>query len=798
MKRFHWFGFYAAITFLTSSLWANDTVLSHSGWTITADPVATGLTIRHDGLAVILQDVVLAENSATGLRRAEHWVTGLTTGNRLLIKTETPQMAWIFEVSGDELHISSTSSRGVLIGHAPASPQRILARLLDRQGTPVDWVGTGEVAVTYGGGYTHNPSFLPRRNPEVAFFALGQISGRGLHSLFDRPSDIAIDFSEETTLCRETQNANLLDVRIPVPGNTSVRLFPDYFTRMLGMPFYVPYDDAHFPTAPMVWSSWTSYYERVKESDMVENTDWIAAHLLPYGFQFVQLDDGYDRGAKGEHSWTETWDNTKFPHGPRWLADYIRSKGLRPGIWLVPNSQALSFDQHPEWYLHFKNGSVVMDYNTPALDSTNPAVLELLEHEFTTLHNWGYEYFKIDGEHAIPKYVPNVDLSRLYDKDIDPLIAYRKRLSIIRDAIGRDSFVEGDVAGTPLNGVGYIDSFFNGDDLYDNWQGMYSLFSSINANVFFNHIIAYTMPGEGMALERHNSFEDGAQKRNPSVIATEREREFPLTGFGTTLAEARTVVSFVALTGVAYSIASVMPELPEERIQLLQATLPTLPIVPVDLFSRGTTSQWDKFKQVTPDDYVHNYPEIVDLKVNAPAGTYDVVALTNWRSWTDKRQLHFESELGVDPAMSYVAFDFWNQKIEGAFRDHMDVEIQPHDTRVFQLYPLLTHPQLVGNSRHISGAYSVLDVTWDESKRTLAGTVQAIANTPYTLFIYVPQGESISSVKASTNRHGPVALTHLQDGNTLRLTFMGERDPVKWEVMWIAQERTPAGKEGGR
>ena len=77
------------------------------------------------------------------------------------------------------------------------------------------------------------------------------------------------------------------------------------------------------------------------------------------------------------------------------------------------------------------------------------------------------------------------------------------------------------------------------------------------------------------------------------------------------------MVSFVALAGVVYSIASVMPELPEERVQLLQKTLPTVPILHVDLYSRGTASQWDEFKHTTPDDYIHNYPEVIDLKVNA-------------------------------------------------------------------------------------------------------------------------------------------------------------------------------------
>ena len=763
-------------------LWAKPVAITNSGWTISADESLAQLTISHDGLGIVLQNVELNLRSTNMLTPARAWTVETTGPNQLSVKTRNPRMLWVLELQANELHIFSSSAGAVLTGQAPASPQRMVVRLLDRQGMAVDWVGTGEVAVTYGGSYTHNLSYLPRRNPDCAYFSLGQVSAAGLHGLFDRASDIAIDFAEDATLSRSAQNPDMLDITIPVPGNTLVRTIPDYFTKNLGVPFYIPFDDSHFPTAPMVWSSWTSYYEQVKEEDLVRNTDWIATHLLPYGFQFVQLDDGYDRGAAGQHFWITNWDQQKFPHGPGWLANYIHSRGLRPGIWLVPNSYAGAVAQHPDWYLYYKNGNIVLDYNTPALDSTNPAVLDFLQKEMTTLDDWGFDYYKFDGEHALPKYVPGIDLDRLYDKSIDPLVAYRERLSLIRKTIGPDRFIEGDIAGTPLNGIGYVNSYFNGHDLYDNWQGMYSLFSSINANVFFNHIVAYTMPGEGMAIEPRISVEQGAKERNQRVIETARERESPLTGYGTTLAEARTVVSFAALTGVAYSLASVMPDLPEERVELLQKTLPTMPIFPMDLFSRGTDMDWDKFKHTTPDDYIHNYPEILDLKVNAASGSYDVVAMTNWRSWEESRELCFSEKLGLDAAASYVAFDFWNQHVYGVFKNCMKVDIAPHDTRVFELHPLLDRPQLVGTSRHISGAYSIRTQRWDRAKKTLQGSSQTVSGAPYTLWIQVPEGQVASSVKASIGGSQLLSVKHLQQGNSLRVSFEGQQEMVDWEV----------------
>jgi hypothetical protein len=774
---------------IVPAVWANPVTVARFGWTISADQSLGQLTVSHDGLGIVLQHIQFNIRAESTRARAREWSVESSDEHQLAIKTSDPRMLWVFEPRDNELHISATSADGVLTAQAPASAQRSIARLLDTQGVSVEWTGTGEVAVTYGGSYTRNPSFLPRRNPECAYFSLGQVSAIGIHSLFDRPTDVAIDFAEDATLTRSEQNADLLDVTMPVPGNTLLRLIPDYYTKTLGLPFYVPFDDSHFPSAPMVWSSWTSYYERVTEDDIVRNTDWIAAHLLPYGFQYLQLDDGYERGPHGEHFWITNWDQQKFPHGAAWLANYIRSKGLRPGIWLVPNSSAAALTEHPDWYLHYNDGKTVIDYNTPALDSTNPAVLDFLQKEMTTLDDWGFEYYKFDGEHAVSKYVPGVDQSRLFNRSIDPLVAYRDRLSLIRKTIGPDRFIEGDVAGTPLNGIGYINSYFNGHDLYDNWQGMYSLFSSINANVFFNHIAAYTMPGEGMAIEPRVSFEEGIKSRNPSVVDTERQRELPLTGFGTTLAEARTVVTFAALTGVAYSLASVMPNLPDERVELLHKTLPTMPILPIDLFSRGTDMDWDKFKHTTTDTYIHNYPEILDLKVNAPAGTYDVVALTNWRSWDKQQEVAFAEKLGLDASKSYIAFDFWNQGIYGVFRNRMKAQIEPHGTRVFELHQSLNRPQLVGTSRHITGAYSIQRLNWTDSTRTLSGMSQGVVGDTYTLWIYVPHGEVASKVKATVLEDQSVDVHPVQRGNSLSITFLGYKEPVKWKVIFKTKSR---------
>jgi hypothetical protein len=756
--------------------------LTHEGWIIAADTNRACLTIQHTRLGTILQEVRLNLESDGTLGVLKQWKAATSVPGRLIVRTMAPATTWSFEPARDRLTISSTAPGAVLTAQAPVSPARRLARLLDPDGAPVTWQGTGEVAGSYGGSLTRNPSYLPRENPECMYFALGQVAGSVFHSLFDQGTDTAIRFPEQTIFSGRDTGKDWLEVRMPLPGPGMIRWVPDYYTKTLGVPYYVPFNDSPFDRAPMVWCSWTSYYGDVTEDAIVKNADWLSEHLKPFGFQYVQIDDGYDRGPKEGHYWIEHWDKSKFPKGPEWIAGYIKSKGLHPGLWLVPNAYAGAVETHPDWYLRDRQGKIVLDYDTPALDSSHPEVLDFLKKLFGTLESWGFEYYKFDGEHALPKYAPTVDLKHLHDPTADPLAVYRHRLEVIRQVIGPNTFVEGCPAGTPLNGVGFFNSYFNGQDVYNNWHGMHALFSSINANAFLNRVVVYVMPGEGLELGERISVDEARRRRPAEVVETARTREDPMIGFGVTAAEARTLVSLVALTGVAYPLAGVMPELPPERLPLLQRTMPTMPIAPMDLFSRGTDVDWDTFKRIRADDYIHHYPEVLDLKVEAKAGTYDVVALPNWRSSPTTRTVALGRQLGLNANDQYVAFDFWNQKLLGVVSDRISVEVEGHDTRVLLVHPCLKHPQLLGTSRHITGAYSIQELSWDTGRSMLQGLSEIVPGQDYTLYVYLPPGTPADSKARASTAANTIPARQERNGNLLSVSFKSPQSPVAWQI----------------
>ena len=80
-------------------------------------------------------------------------------------------------------------------------------------------------------------------------------------------------------------------------------------------------------------------------------------------------------------------------------------------------------------------------------------------------------------------------------------------------------------------------AYFNGNDVYNNWNGRQALFDSINANAFLNHLVVYVMAGEGMELGPRMTVDEASRVRPPSVVETARQREEPMTGFGVTAAE---------------------------------------------------------------------------------------------------------------------------------------------------------------------------------------------------------------------------------------------------------------------
>ncbi|MFQ6133379.1 MAG: alpha-galactosidase, partial [Armatimonadota bacterium] len=323
------------------------------GLSVECDLEQAAFALRMDPVGVFLRGPLpsLAAGPGPLVRPGQHdWAQAESlrtdTGGRRLTVTfcpeeaaDAPDLVYTFGISGDGRHVD-------LCAEVADAAQPLRSRL--------------QAQVTWGqAGF---PCRLePGDHPEVVQMALGDVSSRLCHSLFDPQTDAAVTFGGgKLTIAPPTADGgHTLTVesesdRVGPVEAFAVEVTPDYFRRGRGIQWYAPLDKSAFGEPPNGWCSWHYYYAGINEEEMVKNTDWLAENLKPFGLEYVQLDDGYQT-----ESWTE-W-NAKFPHGGKWLADYIHTKGLRAGLWLTPFSQGDPelVEQHPDWFLRDAEGKAV-------------------------------------------------------------------------------------------------------------------------------------------------------------------------------------------------------------------------------------------------------------------------------------------------------------------------------------------------------------------------------------------------------------------------------------------------------
>ena len=84
---------------------------------------------------------------------------------------------------------------------------------------------------------------------------------------------------------------------------------------------------------PMGWNSWNTFGEDINEKVVMETADFIAdSGLREAGYEYVIIDDCWslrERNEKGEM----VPDPAKFPHGMKYVSDYVHSKGLKFGMY---------------------------------------------------------------------------------------------------------------------------------------------------------------------------------------------------------------------------------------------------------------------------------------------------------------------------------------------------------------------------------------------------------------------------------------------------------------------------------
>jgi alpha-galactosidase len=169
----------------------------------------------------------------------------------------------------------------------------------------------------------------------------------------------------------------------------------------------------HKPT--FVYNTWVPFRSNINEKLIYELIDAAAES----GIEEFIVDDGWE-----EHFGDWEIDKAKFPNGLKPIFDYIKSKGMKAGLWISLAAVAGSskiVKAHPEWIIKDKNGEMAnlhepskkeltADMTTPWKDYIKEVVLKQVREN-------GLQYVKLDLAIVTSAYMFDRSVAGSYSKD---------------------------------------------------------------------------------------------------------------------------------------------------------------------------------------------------------------------------------------------------------------------------------------------------------------------------------------------------------------------------------------------
>jgi hypothetical protein len=572
-------------------------------------------------------------------------------------------------------------------------------------------------------------------------------------AVYDRTRDwaVSIDAGSTLSLTPAAATAAGTSFHLEATGREIVLRFrPRFYQKHRGLKYFRPWTYQPWNGSVTGWTSWYAFRDKVTQKDIDETAAVIAETLAPFGYEYVQIDDGFQQDPIGVPGhWLNT--NAKFPGGLDALKASITSRGLKPGLWTnVSFAEGAYALAHPEYFVPGPDGRPASgNWVGYVMDGSNPKTLaDLVTPVYRSLKESGWQYFKVDALRHLRYEGYNSFADYFARKQLDREAVYRQFASSITSTLGPKVFklmcwgVRPELIG-----------LFNGCRLGNDGFG-YGGFSEYNS---FNNIVWRNDP-------------DHIELSQPDAY------------------RATTITS---LTGSILMLTDPPAVYRTDRVEAARRTSPVLFARPgqiydvepsrSDAIGRAAVEMSGSGPRTFDATQALSVHYLYAIDVSRPYEAWMVLA----RTGGDNAPIRF-ADLGLAADHEYLAFEFWTKSFLGSFRGALRPgEVDPRfGVQVFCLREAVGHPQLVATSRHVScGGVDVSAVAW--SRGALEGVSDVVANDPYELYLTEPGGYAY----VSSRIEGAEVLADERVGTLRRLRLLSTRGG---EVRWRVTYRTDA------
>jgi len=502
------------------------------------------------------------------------------------------------------------------------------------------------------------------------------------------------------------------------------------------------------------WCNWFYSHENFSMDEILRNARFAAEHLLPYGLETIQIDEGY-QVAHGE--WR---GNSRFHGDLKGLADSLRSMRLKPGIWVAPfviSEQSWVFKHHQEWLMKSADGNLKRIGPWPGedtdwfrsespkrygLDITHPEAQQWFRMLIDSLvHVYGFEMIKID---FVAWTVFSAD--RFHDPSATPAAVYRKALSIIHEIGGDRCHILDCGPGQVTTGhmhsmrIEYDQNYgFLPEIRKQYFQGPSSSAGALGKRYFF-HNRTWTNDIDHICMDL------------------------------VPLHTAQAIASLIALSGGNTMSGDRLIALDDTRLAILRKAFP----------SSGITAR--------PVNLLEQDPQSVfAVACKKDSMKWTVVGFFNSDTARNAGYEYSLDRLWLNPDRHYLCFDFWKQQFAGEVTGTIQTTVQPMAVNLLALHEKTGHPQVISSSRHIlQGFIELEDICYDPVSQTMNGKYNSPRGSHNSLFIYLPEGYYWDASPGKLFRDYGSYSVKYSDRNILRVDFDCRRNAtIEWQIRFV-------------
>jgi alpha-galactosidase len=594
------------------------------------------------------------------------------------------------------------------------------------------WVSAPDEAVT-----AETPGAAQQNFPLVRTTSGGPSDNLRNNAVYDRGRDWLLAGPTEATRI-DPQSAT--QFKLVCTGDVIELTFkPRFYQRHKNIAYYRPWTYEVRKDSITGWCSWWAYKDSFNQSDLEQLLAvWKEKRLLDYGYRFIQIDDGYETGDGLPEGWLK-WDG-KFPSGITGYAQAVRDIGCEPGIWLDSyfDDEAV-VKEHPDWFVRDAAGN---PHNGRwifyGMDSTIPEVAKtLVRPTFHGFHEAGMTYVKIDGlRHLLydslnstPTYAP---FKGLVNADI-----FRSRLEIAREEMGPNTVILScwgvlpEVAGLAdacrLGGDGYGPATMQ---QYNSWNGIVWRNDPDHCDVYPDFKPAQA----GDVTEVNATTATAADTIIRPALASIAGCLLMLSDKADVYRDDANLEGLRRAAPVIFSVPGQLYDFDDSRSRNLvtmqrSSILTGADATPIDADGSGPVCPW----------WLNEF--------NRPFEHWNVLHRVNWSDNAGAATTVKFADLGLDPAKTYLVYEFWSHKFLGGFRDSVELPaIAPMGLASYSIREQLDRPQIASTNRHLSqGGVDLIDVKWSGS--TLSGISRVVNGDRYELAIHVPAGYAVASAE---------------------------------------------------